>query len=313
MQIAVVGGGIIGCAAAWRLAQRGARVTVYDRGRIGGEASWAGAGMLAPGGEFAAESRWGRLGLESLRMYPGFVRELEATTGRRIDFRICGAEEISEEAEEMEQRVAAQRRMGIRVERMASGRWWYPDEAVVNPRDVVGALRAAGEGLGVEYREGAPVEELVNELEEQTVVWATGAWAPGGFPMKGHLIRYALAPGSLPRIVRQGHFYVLQRGSGETIAGADMERAGFERSVRAAAVQEIREAAETMVPELRGVAVEEAWMGFRPGSETGEPVVGRRGESRIWDAYGHFRNGILLAPVTARMLCDEILPNAERG
>ncbi len=309
MQIAVVGGGIIGCAAAWRLAQRGARVTVYDQGRIGGEASWAGAGMLAPGGEFAAESRWGRHGINSLKLYPGFVRELEATTGRRIDFRVSGAEEIAEEAEEMESRVAVQRRMGIRVERMESGRWWYPDEAVVNPRDVVAALRAAGEGLGITYREGV----VVTDPEEETVVWATGAWAPGAFPMKGHLIRYALAPGSLPRIIRQGHFYVLQRGSGETIAGADMERAGFQRSVRPAAVLEIREAAEAMVPELRGLVVEDAWVGFRPGSETGEPVVGRRGHSRIWDAYGHFRNGILLAPITARMLCDEILPSGERG
>lgn len=309
MQIAVVGGGIIGCSAAWRLAQGGARVTVYDQGRIGGEASWAGAGMLAPGGEFGAESRWGLLGVDSLKLYPEFVRELEATTGRRIDFRICGAEEIAGDVGEMEQRVAAQRRMGIRVERMRSGRWWYPDEAVVNPRDVVGALRVAGEGLGVAYREGV----VVKEPEEETVVWATGAWSPGGFPVKGHLIRYSMAPGSLPRIVRRGHFYVLQRGSGETIAGADMERVGFERSVRVAAVEEIREAAEEMVPELRGVAVEEAWVGFRPGSETGEPVVSRRDDSRIWDAYGHFRNGILLAPVTARMLCDEILPSGGRG
>ena len=309
MRIAVVGGGIIGCVAAWRLARGGARVTVYDQGRIGGEASWAGAGMLAPGGEFAVESRWGKLGMESLRMYPGFVRELEATTGRRIDFRICGAEEISGDEEEMERRVMAQREMGIRVERMASGHWWYPDEAVVNPRDVVAARRAAGEGLGVTYREGV----AVSAPEEETVVWSTGAWAPGGFPVKGHLIRYGMPLGSLPRIVRQGHFYVLQRGSGETIAGADMERAGFERSVRAAAVEEIREAAEAMVPELRGVPMEEAWVGFRPGSVTGEPVVGRRGESRIWDAYGHFRNGILLAPITAKMLCDEILPNGERG
>ena len=148
--------------------------------------------------------------------------------------------------------------------------------------------------------------------EDETVVWSTGAWAPGWFPVKGHLIRYGMAPGSLPRIVRHGHFYVLQRGSGETIAGADMERAGFERSVRAAAVEEIREAAEATVPELRGVPVEEAWVGFRPGSATVEPVVGRRGGSRIWDAYGHFRNGILLAPITAKMLCDEILPNGER-
>ncbi len=296
MQITVVGGGIVGCAAAWRLAQGGARVTVRDRGRIGGEASWAGAGMLAPGGEFGEDSRWGRLGVESLGMYPAFVAELEAASGLRIDFRVC-------------RRVATQRRMGIRVEAMGSGRWWYPDEAVVNPRDVVAALRVAGQRLGVEFEEGVEV----STWEGDAVVWATGAWAPGGFPVKGHLIRYHLAPGSLPRIIRRGHFYVLQRATGETIAGADMEQVGFDRSLRAAAVEEIRAAVEAMVPELRGVPVEEAWNGFRPGSATGEPVVGRRGDSREWDAYGHFRNGILLAPVTARLLCDEILPSLGKG
>jgi glycine oxidase len=284
-------------------------VTVYDQGRIGGEASWAGAGMLAPGGEFGEDSRWGRLGVESLRLYPEFVAELETATGRKIDFRICGAEEIAEDAAEMERRVAAQRRMGIRVEPMGGQRWWYPDEAVVNPRDVVAALRAAGEALGVTYREGV----AVTQGEGDATVWATGAWAPGGFPVKGHLIRYDLAPGSLPRIIRQGHFYVLQRATGETIAGADMERAGFDRSLREAAIEEIRTAVEAMTPELRGVAVAEAWNGFRPGSATGEPVVGRRGESREWDAYGHFRNGILLAPITARLLSDEILPSSGRG
>lgn len=305
----MVGGGIIGCAAAWRLAQGGARVTVCDRGRMGGEASWAGAGMLAPGGEFGEDSRWGRLGVESLALYPAFVAELEAATGRRIDFRVCGAVEMAGEGEEMEGRVAAQRRMGIRVEEMGEGRWWYPDEAVVNPRDVVAALRAAGEGLGVEFREGVEV----TRGEGEVTVWATGAWGPGAYPVKGHLIRYDLSPGSLPRIVRKGHYYVLQRATGETIAGADMERVGFDRTVREAAVEEIRGAAEEMVPELRGLGVVEAWNGFRPGSESGEPVVGRRGESGEWDAYGHFRNGILLAPVTARLLCDGILPSGGRG
>jgi glycine oxidase len=309
MQITVVGGGIIGCAAAWRLAQGGARVMVCDRGRIGGEASWAGAGMLAPGGEFGEDSRWGRLGVESLAMYPGFVSELEAATGRRIDFRVCGAEEMAGDAGEMERRVGAQRRMGIRVEALGDGRWWYPDEAVVNPRDLVAALRVAGEGLGVEYREGLEV----SRGEGEVTVWATGAWGPEAYPVKGHLIRYDLAPGSLPRIIRQGHYYVLQRATGETIAGADMERAGFDRTLREAAVEEIRGAVEAMVPELRGVAVAEAWNGLRPGSATGEPVVGRRGEGREWDAYGHFRNGILLAPVTARLLCGEILSNGGRG
>jgi glycine oxidase len=314
MQIAVVGGGIVGCAAAWRLAQRGAEVVVYDQGRIGGEASWAGAGMLAPGGEFGEDSRWGRLGVESLRLYPGFVAELEQASGVSIDFRVCGAEEVAASAEEVaavEDRIHRQERMGIPVEALGPGRWLYPEEAMVNPRDVVAALRRAGAGLGVVYREQEAVTDL-DGLGADAVVYSPGAWAMDGFPVKGHLIRYQLAPGSLPRIVRGGHFYVLQRRSGETIAGADMEQVGFDRALRPAAVEEIRQAAERLVPELVGQPVVEVWNGFRPGHRSGEPVVGRRGQTRIWDAYGHFRNGILLAPITARLLSSSIFPSSER-
>src|SRR5271156_2552091 len=89
----VVGGGIIGMSIAWRLAQRGLRIEVFDAGRIGGEASWAAAGMLAPGGEVDAPSRWAKLAVTSLQLYPDFVRELESESGITIDFRQCGAVE----------------------------------------------------------------------------------------------------------------------------------------------------------------------------------------------------------------------------
>lgn len=317
MQIAVVGGGIIGCAAAWRLAQRGTRVNVYDKSVLGGEASWAGAGMLAPGGEFAEDSKWGRLGVESLHMYPAMVDELERETGIGIDFRVCGALELTYtegDVHAMEVRIAHQRRMGIPIERVshptALAAWYYPEEAVVNPRDVVKAMRRAGEQLGVRYLEGQAVEDP-SQLPADLVILATGAWSPRGFPVKGHLLSFALEPGSLPAIVRSGHYYVLQRSNGLTIAGSDTEHVGFDRSVRSEAVAEIRAAAEKLVPELVGRPVAASWIGFRPGSSTGDPIVSRQADSNIWNAYGHYRNGILLAPVTARMLADEILPSSQ--
>ena len=82
--VIVVGGGIVGTTAAWRLAQRGMAVTVVDSGRIGGESSHAGAGMLAPGGEAGAESVWARRMVESLALYPAFVEELKSATGLPI-------------------------------------------------------------------------------------------------------------------------------------------------------------------------------------------------------------------------------------
>src|SRR5215470_19433411 len=105
----VVGAGIIGASIAWRLAQSGLHVTLLDSGRMGGEASWAGAGMLAPGGEVEQQSPWLDLALESLRLYPAFVGELEQETGLSIDFQQNGAVEVamtSEEALDLEARSA---------------------------------------------------------------------------------------------------------------------------------------------------------------------------------------------------------------
>ena len=81
MRVDIAGAGIIGLSIAWRLAQAGYQVTIRDAGRVAGEASWAGAGMLAPGGEFRAESRWTRLAIESLAEYGAFVEELTLATG----------------------------------------------------------------------------------------------------------------------------------------------------------------------------------------------------------------------------------------
>src|SRR6267154_1114173 len=117
-EVLVIGGGLIGSSIAWRLAQKGAQVTLADAGNLGGEASPAGAGMLAPGSEGGLD-----LGAESLRMYPSFVEELRAETGVAIDFQICGCVVIGANGE---------RRL-------------YPDEGVVDPVDLLRALRCACE------------------------------------------------------------------------------------------------------------------------------------------------------------------------
>src|SRR5215469_399961 len=96
--VIIVGAGIIGLSAAWRLAQRGVAVTVLDQSAAAQEASWAAAGMLAPGGEFES-GETARFAVESLRMYPEFVRELQEVSGCPIDFRICGTLEIDSTAD----------------------------------------------------------------------------------------------------------------------------------------------------------------------------------------------------------------------
>lgn len=335
-QIAIVGGGIIGCTLAFRLAQAGAQVTVMDQSGIGQEASYAGAGMLAPGGEFAEDSAWARLGVESLQKWPDLIDELEMLTGISQDFRICGAIELAysqEEAAAVQQRIARQSRLGIRVQPLQSprhvprgeavceeglvGAWHFPDEAVVDPRPVVAALRQASAELGVEFVTNQRVQPEQPALPGfETTVWSTGAWpapeastASRPMPVKGHLIRYAPFAGlAVPGpILRRGHLYALQRAHGGFVVGSNEEQVGFLRPPRAEAGEQLHGEFCRILPAAQGQQFEELWAGFRPGTTLGEPIVEGHEGGRYWLNFGHFRNGILLAPANAELLIREIL------
>ena len=338
----VVGAGIIGSCIAWRLAQRGLRVTLLDAGRMGGEASWAGAGMLAPGGEIERRSAWSALMLDSLRLYPAFVRELQQETGLAVDYRQSGAVEVAltaEEALELERRAALQKAIGIPsrpidpgqvpgLTQEAEAACLFPEDALVDPRDVMRALRAACLSGGVQIREGVRttrveagretvrVQTAAGVLSAAGAVLAAGAWSseidvltglgparlPRAFPVRGHLVGYDLLAGSLAPILRHGHTYLLQRASGFTVAGTTSEQVGFDRNLDPAATAGIHSRAARLLPRLASLTPSDAWLGFRPGIESDEPAIGRLEDSAVWLAYGHYRNGILLAPATAERI-----------
>jgi glycine oxidase len=341
MHIAIAGAGIIGSSIAWRLAQRGCRVTLFDAGTLGGEASWAGAGMLAPGGEVAGSSEWAGMALASAAAYPEFVRELEAESGEKIDYRQCGAIEVAvgdEEIAALEERVRRQAELGIQSHKTAAlspgtvlppgaVARWFPGDAIVDPRDIMRALRIACVARGVAILEGTRVDG-VDWLSGQAVVATTsgtvtadgavlaaGAWnsdmrlafpAPVTFPVRGHLLGYHLTPGLLPSILRRGHTYLLQRSSGFFIAGASSECVGFDRTIDPEIVDKLqRDAGELFAP-LQGLTPE-PWTGFRPATHSYQPEIRRLEDSGIWLACGHFRNGILLAPETARRVSESII------
>ncbi len=332
--VIVVGGGIIGGSIAWRLAQAGATVTVLDAARFGGEASWAGAGMLAPGGEIAGRSGWAEFALESLRLYPAFVADLQAETGKAIDYRRCGALEIARtesEWQDLAARRALQAELGIRADTVEGG-MFFPDDALVDPRDLTAALRSACTARGVViheparalairvWPERAEVETADGLVSGSAVVLAAGAWSgsipvsyrdgpieiPATFPVRGHLLGYLLEPGSVGPILRHGHTYVMQRSNGFTIAGTSTEEVGFNRKIDMDIVADIRARAEGLLPSLKSANLPIAWLGFRPGIAGGEPAIRRVENTCLWLAYGHYRNGILLAPATAAKVAGEI-------
>jgi glycine oxidase len=266
--IEIVGGGLIGLSCAWEMQSRGLDVVVYEREMSRrGSASWAGAGMLGALAETFPTLEWEERALESARMYPEWM----ARIGGEVDYRAGGAE--------------------------------YDGQ--VDPRDLLRELSAK---VRVVSRDVGGLDEL----EGEQVVVCAGAWAsqleglPAVEPVKGYLIAWdGIAPGTLRGILREGHTYILQRQSGRVIAGSTEERIGFDAGMDAEVIEGLWERACVVCPLLREVPIAEVWYGYRPAAAGDVPVV-RRLDDRVVLAYGHYRNGILLAPWTARWVADEV-------
>jgi glycine oxidase len=314
--VAVIGAGIIGGSIAWRLAQAGVPVRLFDSGTLGGQTSSAGAGMLSPGGEFEKPSVWFDLGFESMRMYPEFVEELHKETGVPIDFKVCGCRQFVE-PEAARRRAEFQTQAGVNVELTSVG-LFNPLDAFVDPTDIVRALRVACPKRGVDTIENHPIAEIESQ-PYRAVVIASGAWSnqvrvlhrgqlislPPVRPIKGHLIGFQLPPGSLGSMLRRGHSYVLQRSNGFLVAGSNEEDIGFDREVNPQICDEIHHHAAELFAPLADATPCARWIGLRPFSPNG-PHISRVDGTNVWLAYGHFRNGILLAPLTAERIANEI-------
>ncbi len=349
--VIIAGGGVIGASIAWRLARNQVRVLLLDAAaKIGSEASSAAAGMLTPGGEFDQPSPMLDFAIASLAQYGDFVDALQADSGLPVDFRRTGAVQIAlngAEFESLSRRAAFQRTAGIpctvltpdklralvpMVRADAIGAVHYTAEAIIDPRSLMTALRAACLARGVSIEEYSPVASIAAHATGVSVsvasktfcapfaVLAAGPWSsdiavtidnhpyapPRSFPMKGHLLGYRLPAGSLGATVRHDHTYVLQRADGFTIAGSSTEDAGYDRTIDPKIVSEIVARASALVPALASLKPESVWIGFRPAADTAAPHIGRVQSSGLWLAYGHYRNGVLLAPATCDRVCREI-------
>ena len=292
MDCLIIGAGLIGASLAWRLGQRGHSVTLVDAGKFCGEASHAGAGMLSPEGERFPNPTWAERARQSLLLYPGFVAQLERESGVPIDYSVCGAIE------------------GDRA---------FPDEAIVDPRDLAAALRKAFVHYDIRLVEHQPITSLAGGVFDgrpyQAIVIAAGAWSgeitingqalPSTIPVKGYLLGYQGAP-QLGPIRRDGHTYILQRSNGYTIAGSTEQTIGYHRTLDADLVDDLQRRAGKLWPPLAELVPTDVWSGLRPATESGQIYTERWGNSAVWLAYGHYRNGILLAPWTADHLAAEI-------
>lgn len=338
----VVGGGLIGLFCARELARSGLRVLLLERGQLGREASWAGAGVLA-----ALEPQTTPTALQALlsysqERYADLARDLQTETGIDPEWTRSGLLLVGPDAGSQ---ALAWKTMGEPVEALdlaalpglepalsIPGPAWRVSAVgqIRNPR-LLRALRCALAAASVAVREHCEVRalrhtkghilgvETVGErIDAGTVVIAAGPWSrslldglpypPLIFPVRGQMLLYRTPPGTLRHIVQHGEVYLVPRRDGTMLVGSTVEHVGFDKTATGEARAALHAAAGALIPALARRPIVDHWAGLRPGSGTGLPVIAGHPEVRgLYANTGHFRNGLVLAPSSARLLCDLIL------
>ena len=328
----IVGGGVIGLSLAWELSKQGTRILIVERGEPGREATHAAAGMLAYG-DHEPHEQLKALKLASARLYPEFVHELEDESGMRVDFRREGTVSFFPDGESPEcsaRDITAQELADLEPDlsypalsgRHAGRVLLTPEESIDN-RALAAALLKTAKHRGIDISSGLAATEIIEEhgrivglRTERTefrapiVVNCAGAWAgklgPLQLPIvprKGQSLAVLSAGRHLLRLTVRGHdVYVVPRSDGRIIIGATVEDAGYDKRVDAETIQRLHQAAANLVPEIGQLRMHEAWAGLRPATVDALPVMGLTKLPGYFVATAHFRNGILLAPITARVM-----------
>ncbi|HET6147566.1 MAG TPA: glycine oxidase ThiO [Polyangia bacterium] len=352
--VAIVGGGIMGCAVALRLAQRGLRVTVIERGIPGAEASSAAAGILGPQMEAEGPGPLLDLGLRSRALFPALASELHDATGIDVGYTKSGvlAVALTEEDEaELAARRTWQVARGLRVEILTGaaarqlepalapavrGALRFVDEAQVSARELARAFSQAAAAAGAVFLQGRYVRRVVvsrgavtgveldgEVLPAGVVVVAAGSWSAlvegGGVPAqvvrpaRGQMVSIETRPPLFRHVVSvHGRGYLVPRRDGTVLAGSTMEMAGFRKEVTVGGLAQILALACTLMPALGEAPVTSTWSNFRPYTEDHLPVLGHTPIEGLVLATGHYRNGILLAPITAWSIA-ELIASGQSG
>jgi glycine oxidase len=344
--VAIAGGGVIGGAIALELSLAGKRVGVFDRQQPGQEASWASAGILSPAPESPAMIAMVPLGKMSLSLYPEFVAQVEEISGMSTGFRSKGTLEalFSGDAKaELSTIIALHHGLGLKAEplRAADARELEPalsedmeaavlrpDECSVDNRALTSAVLEAARRSGAEifaengvkaiWREGRRCAGLILQNEKVEATWTiiaagcfsaaiegVAAYAPLR-PAKGQMVALRTDDVEIDRVLWGEHIYLVPRNDGRILAGATVEYAGFDKRTTAGGIEKILSAAIELAPGLANARIEETWAGLRPDTPDHLPILGPTDMDGLLMATGHFRSGILLTPITARLISEWI-------
>ncbi|WP_407275174.1 glycine oxidase ThiO [Halothiobacillus sp. DCM-1] len=334
----IIGGGVIGLATAWHLANAGARVTLLDRQSTGREASWAGGGILCPlyGWRYPASVM--ALAAAGMRRYPEWIARIKAQASTDPEFSQPGLLILDPLADGAHRTSVDQwvNEYRLRAEWSAAdthfshlstdSALWLPEiHALRNPR-LLRALREVALSAGVNLIEHEAVHSLWVEgrrvrgantpegsLPADCVLVAAGAWTghlvPGltpaqVFPVRGQMLRFEAHPGiGLPTVIMDQGIYLIPRADGSVVVGSTVEHAGFDKHPTAEAQAHLHRAAIALWPNLAHAQVAQRWAGLRPGTTDERPFLGEHPTlDGLFVATGFYRNGLAMAPAAAEAM-----------
>lgn len=325
----IIGGGVIGLATAYELSLHDASVVIVERGTVGRESSWAGAGILSALPSCDYSDGVLRLTSFSERLYPQWASELWQGSGVDPEYRVSGMLVLDSHSSnwstayhgEIHEVVARDIAPALSFDDRAL---WLPQAAQVRPPRLLAALRKTLEGRGVSILENCnakalrtfdsrvvAVETDGDEIAAANFVVCAGAWSRALLgehalaldiqPVRGQILLFKLPPGALTAMVLEDDFYLVPRADGHVLAGSTVEHAGFDRSTTSDARAELARRARRLCPLLNDEI--DHWAGLRPGSPGNVPVIGRHpGIANLYVNSGHFRYGVTMAPGSAHLL-----------
>jgi glycine oxidase len=336
--VIVIGGGIIGLSIARELAGRKS-VLLLDRGPTGQGTSRAAAGMLTPLSEADDQGPFFQLCRQSCAMYDGFVEELKKESGLDVAYSTEGLLTLASSeasAATLRRRYEWQRQAGFGVELLSAGdiqkmeplvtapivnALFLPDERSIAPRRLVDSVRESCSQRGVEIRTGVHVDAISpntvhfahTTMQASSIIIASGVWSSefDGVkpripvsPRKGQILSLGMPKGAFRRMIRWGHSYFVPRSTGELVVGATDEDVGFDLAVTAAGLGRLLVDAQAISSHVGPYPILETWTGLRPATPDGLPILGASAVPGVYYATGHYRNGVLLAPITAAIVAD---------
>lgn len=344
--VAIAGAGLIGASIAWELSRAGLRVGIFDAAEPGRGASWASAGILSPAPENPGAIPAVPLGKASLALYPDFVAAIEQASGQSVGFRRKGTVEAlfsADAVRDLSTLIALHHGLGLKAEPLRpqdarelepalsadmEAAALRPEEASVDNRLLATAVLAAakksgaqifaGEGAQAIWHEGSHCAGLKLKTDTVSAKWtviAAGSFSSqitgvGPFapvrPAKGQILALRCDTPKIERVLWSENVYLVPRNDGRVVAGATVEYVGYEKTVTAGGIAKILDAAIELAPGLAAARIEETWAGLRPDSPDHLPILGPTDIDGLVIATGHFRSGVLLTPISAKLIREWI-------